>query len=53
MPVRCLAALPRGDAEKNESAREIGLQWRGMDGWRICDFTSFQQYFSHIRTMGG
>ena len=23
-----------------------------MDGWTICDFTSFQQYFNYIRTEG-
>ena len=24
-----------------------------MDGWMICDFRPFQQYFNHIKTMGG
>ena len=24
-----------------------------MDEWMTCDFTSCQQYLSHIRTMGG
>ena len=24
-----------------------------IDGWMHCDLRPFQQYFSHIRTMGG
>ena len=24
-----------------------------VDGWMACCFTSFQQYFSYIGTMGG
>ena len=23
-----------------------------LDGWMTCDLISFQQYFSHIKTMG-
>ena len=30
----------------------IPKQTGWMDGWMTCNFIFFQQYFSHIRTMG-